>query len=141
MNQGILGWHIAPSGALATASVSLGADVAMNVVNTFFDGPSVSLTAGTWLIVARLGVSIATQSAITGKLWDGTTVYASGQTIPRTGGDQVDMPLSSIQTLGSTTTVKISAASSADTGAAIKAATINNASGNNATQIHAVRIG
>lgn len=67
---------------------SLGADVLLNNVGTYFDGPSVAQgTHGTWFasgqVTVRDNAGVATISA---KLWDGTTVISSGAaSIPAAG--------------------------------------------------------
>lgn len=62
---------------------SLGGDVALNNTANYFDGPSVAQgTAGTWFVSGTVVVldtaGIATYSV---KLWDGTTVIASGSQV------------------------------------------------------------
>lgn len=59
---------------------SLGADVLLNNIATYFDGPSVAQgSTGTWFVSGSVTVSdTAGVASIYGKLWDGTTVIASG---------------------------------------------------------------
>ena len=58
---------------------SLGADVALNNVSNYFDGPSCPQgTVGTWFAAGTVTVTDSTGTAtIYAKLWDGTTVIAS----------------------------------------------------------------
>lgn len=60
----------------------LGADVAMNNTGNFFDGPSVAPPPGATLVRASGQITIKDTGAGGGlffyKLWDGTTVIASG---------------------------------------------------------------
>lgn len=58
---------------------ALGADV--NLANTanYYDGPSVALPTGKWLVMAKASMTDPTGNAgFYGKLWDGTTVFDSG---------------------------------------------------------------
>lgn len=58
---------------------SIGADVLLNNVGTYFDGPSVAQgTTGTWFASGTITVQdTAGAASILVKLWDGTTVIAS----------------------------------------------------------------
>jgi hypothetical protein len=58
---------------------ALAANVAVNVVNQYFDGPSLALGPGVWLVFG--GVTLLdsfANSTWSGKLWDGATVVDSG---------------------------------------------------------------
>lgn len=138
-------------GALATeddltyVSTALTSDVAMTTLNTFYDGPSVVLTLGTWLLVGSVtvGSPIASAQSVSAKLWDGTTVHASGEMCtPVLSGDvaAAHLSLSRIVILGAGATLKISVASSVN-GSTIKAQTPHNASGNTASYLQATKIG
>lgn len=60
---------------------SLGANVTLNNIATFFDGPSVAQgTVGTWFVFGSVTVvDSAGAAAMNAKLWDGTTLIASGK--------------------------------------------------------------
>lgn len=59
---------------------SLGADVNLNNVTIYFDGPSVAQgTTGTWFASGTVTLSGTSADAIFCKLWDGTTVIASSE--------------------------------------------------------------
>lgn len=113
-----------------TSEAFLGADVALTVANTWYDGPSLSLGAGTWLVEANVAISgFGTNNNGQARLWDGTTDYATGGTGAEVGYPH-SIPLAAIITLGSTTTIKVSCAT--DTGGeAIDAALGNPAAGGN----------
>jgi hypothetical protein len=65
--------------SMTPISSALVADIALNNAANYFDGPSVTQgTVGTWLVMGSITVSVATASNIFTKLWDGTTVIASG---------------------------------------------------------------
>ena len=58
---------------------SLGADVALNNTANYFDGPSVAQgSSGTWFVSGSVVVAGGAGDNIYVKLWDGTTVVASG---------------------------------------------------------------
>lgn len=65
---------------------SLGGDVLMNNISNYFDGPSVAQgTSGTWFASGAVSfLDTAGAANITCKLWDGTTIIASGAFL--TGG-------------------------------------------------------
>lgn len=59
---------------------SLGSDVLLNNTSIYKDGPSVAQgTAGTWFASGTVTLSSTGNDAIAAKLWDGTTVIASGE--------------------------------------------------------------
>jgi hypothetical protein len=66
---------------------SLGADVALNNTANYFTGPSVAQgTVGTWLVTGTITLTSSTLDNFNIKLWDGTTVIASGfLTLPSAG--------------------------------------------------------
>ncbi|RXG93031.1 hypothetical protein [Bradyrhizobium zhanjiangense] len=65
---------------ITSMTSSLGADVAMSVTNTYYDGPSIAQgSVGKWEVCAVVTVTnTAAATEINWKLWDGTTVIASG---------------------------------------------------------------
>lgn len=66
---------------LSTATNTLGANVAMNNTANYFDGPSMAQgSTGTWCASGSVTVTDTGAAALfSAKLWDGTTVIASGQ--------------------------------------------------------------
>jgi len=124
---------------LSTLTAQVPTDVAMGSINTFYDGPSLSLTAGTWLLTASLSITAGGSGGpLTAKLWDGTTAVASSHA---QGGNGVlsNLALVAIVTVASTTTYKASVATTTGT-ATIKAAASNNPAGNNASTLVAVKL-
>lgn len=115
----ITGANLGASIALTSADAVLGGDVTMVNANTFYDGPSASLAAGTWLLVWKVNIEVIVATAQsywwTGKLWDGTTVYdeseitLGGQSISQNGWT-FQVTGFSIAVLGSPATIKISVA-------------------------------
>lgn len=71
---------------LSSVSNSLSADVLLNNTSTYFDGPSTAQgTSGTWFASGSVLLFGTVGDGIMCKLWDGTTVIASGEaTIPAT---------------------------------------------------------
>lgn len=130
---------------ITTADAELANDVTMTNANQFYDGPSVLLAAGTWLMTWKIAILTAgaTQSeSYTGKLWDGTTVY-----------DESEMGNSSIATgyiitvsgfaivvLASPDTLKISAASGRGSQVMKRDVPDNSASTHTATRLSGIRV-
>lgn len=107
-----LQWH-----ALTTVDGILGGDVTMVNATTFYDGPSGSFGAGTWLVMAQTMIKVTATTSQTygwlGKLWDGTTVYSEAFEGARTAANYTNWAfhlntMCAIITLGSTTTLKVS---------------------------------
>lgn len=133
------GMPASPSPSLTTAQAQLSGNVSMANANQFYDGPSVSLAAGTWLVSATVSLSNgATSNVLTARLWDGTTTTAEVCASP---GDNLlsSLALSAVIVLGGSATVKVSVASNA-TGSVIRAAASQNSAGNLASTIAAVKV-
>lgn len=122
--------------ALTSQAAALSSNVTLTNASTYYDGPSLSLAAGTWLVTGAVTIGgAAAGTAYTAKLWDGTTVAASGsQTAYGTNNQAISV--SAIVTLGGATILKISATASA-TGASMIA---DAGAGNTASHLRAVRI-
>jgi hypothetical protein len=129
--------------SLASASNALSADVVMTNAGTWYDGPSISLPAGTWMIDSCVTVQKGAVSGVgdlSARITNGTTHYASSEATWNTrSASMTSISLSTRITLASTTTIKVQAVSTF-AASAIKAATIYQASGNNASNINAVRV-
>jgi len=142
-------WAASQGAALTTAEGVLGSDVTMTNANQYYDGPSVSLAAGTWLIIAAItclaqGAGSNLPGNATMKIWDGTTNFASieGNNYIGTMGSPFPIPLTTavIKTFGGTTTVKASVASG-QAGGTIKATAPDNGAGATASRIEAIKVG
>lgn len=140
-----VGW-ITPSssGTITSASASLSANVSLTTSATWYDGPSVSLAAGTWLVIGQIthNRSTATAEIIYGRISDGTNHYSSTQFYHSSvAGAGIVLPLVAKITLSATTTIKLQATSSsgASTSTMLAALTANG-SGNNATNIVAIKL-
>jgi hypothetical protein len=102
------------SATLTYASKSLSGDVNITALNTFFDGPSVALAAGTWLVDGTITVVDSTSGAkISGRLWDGTTSYDSTEVQSPAANAPVSLALSAIVVLAAPATIRIAAAATA----------------------------
>jgi hypothetical protein len=111
----------------------------MTTANTFYDGPSLSLAAGTWLLHSTITLGGGTGiDDFTSKLWDGTSVYASTQTSQSIGFEN-SHSLTAIVTLSGTTTVKVSATCTVGS-KTMRKACANNGAGNNASTLTAVQL-
>lgn len=132
------------SGAISYVTAKLSADVQMATSNTWYSGPSVSLTAGTWFVVASLTQlrSATTAETIYAKITNGTTDYASTQSYHASAsGTGVTQTLSCVVTLSGSATITAKMATSAGaTTSVIKAAMSANSAGNNASNITAIRL-
>lgn len=61
-------------------SAALGADVTMSNTALYYDGPSLTQgTSGTWYVSGSITLGVTAGNPINVKLWDGTTVIASGE--------------------------------------------------------------
>lgn len=134
-----------PGATLTNAEGSLAADVQLAVTNTWYDGPTVSLAAGTWLVNCHMTQVRTSNTAETiyARISDGTTHQASTQFYHAASTSHSgNIVMTAIFTLASTTTIKGQmATSSGATSSLIKAALVANGAGNNASQITAVKIG
>lgn len=131
------------NGALPILSNAISGDVTLVNSATWYDGPSISLTAGTWLMTGHILVKNSGGGAMTARLWDGTTTYSSSECLFELSSvtDYQTLPVSWILTTASTPTLKISAASTTGSSTSlIKAACADNAVGNTASVLVAVRI-
>lgn len=139
-----ISWQTPAGGSsLSYQQTFLGSDTTMTSANTFYDGPTVTLSAGTWFLQGNiLGLdSTGAGGTFEVKLWNGTTVLAntklSGTATPQWLGP---FPLSGVVVIASgTPTWKMSAASTG-TGHLIKAAGDGNISGNIASVLTAIQI-
>jgi len=143
---GVTGGPITTTGTLAVSltqqSAFLGTDVAMTNANTWYDGPSLSLAAGTWLLFAsaNVGRTATTAGNYDLRISTGSTHYASVQQYHASvANNWAALSCNGVAVLASTTTIKVQVAGTI-AGDVLKAATPNNASGNNATGLIAVRV-
>lgn len=129
---------------LTSASATLAADVTLTSSGTWYDGPSLLLAAGTWLVTAHITLAKTATTAITyfSRISTGATHYASSQQYQASvANHSTHLALTALVTIADSTTVKIQSTSNAGAASvAMKAATTINNSGNNATTITAVRV-
>jgi hypothetical protein len=77
---------VAETPTLSKITASLGADVSMNNTANYFAGPTVAQgTSGTWFASGTVSIltGAGVDTNIYAKLWDGTTIIASVETIAR----------------------------------------------------------
>jgi hypothetical protein len=123
-----------------TATIS--SNVAFAGAQVFVDGPSVSLYPATWLVMATVDVQPSSPDWVATRVWDGTTVYgASSSYIPNSGGG-VGVAITTIITLASTTTVKVSSAPNGATAGNLLAipAVMNTGSTGKVSRITGIRL-
>ena len=71
---------LASTCGLSSLTNSIGADVNLNNISNYFDGPSVAQgTTGTWFASGTVTIGGTSGDTIYCKLWDGTTVISSGR--------------------------------------------------------------
>lgn len=130
--------------AITFSDSALSEDVALAANNTWYDGPSVTLAAGTWMVNIvghyRRGVSGASNVAI--RAWDGVAAYAHAEVYhPSVTNVEVNPATFGIAVLASESTVTLQMLTSAGNAAALmKAATASNGQGNIATRITAIKL-
>lgn len=89
-------WAAAAGVSPSQITTSLSGNVAMNNISNFFDGPSIAQgTSGTWWISGSVTIGdTGAAAAIKCKLWDGTTVVASGEAFTTAAGAVENIGLS-----------------------------------------------
>lgn len=131
-------------GALSHAESLLASDVTLAINLQWYDIVSVSLAAGTWLVTCFMSHqrNATSTEQVYARITDGTNHYASTMFFHTSTNQHVGtLSMTTIITLASTTTIKGQASTSSGASTSyIKAAIVSNASGNNATQIVAVKI-
>ncbi len=130
-------------GTAATESHAyLTGNVDLTGANTYVDVVSLSLSAGTYLLIATVllqGVGSG-GCALTAKLWDGTNVEQTTEAFDTvTGGSFMELTLTGWITLVGTVTWKVSAASSTNHGTALATAA-HSGTTNKATVLRAIKI-
>ena len=120
------------------------ADVTMATANRWYTATatSVTLTAGTYYIVGQMtmGMASGVVDVMYARITDGTNNYASGQCLnPATNPHATTITMTTVVTLGGTTTLALQGTASV-ANALIKAAMTANGVGNNATQLMAVKL-
>lgn len=136
--------------AISSVDATLSGDVTIVNANTFYDGPSASLVAGTWLIVWKVLFQVLVTTAqtefFTAKLWDGTTIYDEMEV-----GDDHSANLQNamypvgglaLVTLASTKTMKVSGASvrGSSGGKLARDVSDNSGTSHTATRMTAIKI-
>ena len=132
-------------GAAVTGQMNqLSGNVTMTLANTYYDGPSLSLGAGTYYLSGTVTVNgIDAAIEVTSKLWNGTTVGASTEGLAyggAAGRKYSTHSLSCYVVLSGTETWKISCTGNGGAGAIILAAAVDNGAGNNASTLVAIKI-
>jgi hypothetical protein len=133
-------WVALGGATIARAKAQLSADVTMTSANTGYDGPSITPVAGTHTIWANVTVENTTGAGtFTAKLWDGTTVLASGGFTAGGATYVGTIPLLWEVVASGSTAYKVTVLCNV-TGGLIKAAVPVNGAGNNATTIYSLQV-
>lgn len=130
--------------SLTKESSALSSSVALPVTGTWYDGPSVNISAGTWLITATASFNRSTATLTTWetRLYDGANVLAStGVTTPALVNFAANASLSAVVSVTASKTIKLQATTNAGAAACLMLSTtvVNGIA--KATIISAVRIG
>ena len=127
---------------ISSMNSKLTGDVAIAVANTWYDSVSLLLPAGTWFVSGHITIIRTTTTAIWGygRITDKTTHFASGEESTASVANQArSIHLSTVIVLAVETRIYLQGTGS-NTGT-IKAALHANGSGNNATQLSAIKVG
>jgi len=130
-----------PAGTISGVNAKATGDVAIAVANTWYDGCSLTLQAGTYLITAQITILRSTTTAMFryARITDKTNHYASGEDYTPSVANQVSsISLTTIITLAGQTIIYLQGTSSQV--GTIKAAIHLNGSGSNATQLNAIKL-
>jgi hypothetical protein len=121
-------------------SAFLSANLAMPTAGTYYDGPTITVPAGTWLLIAAASIRAGAATDLDAKLWDGTTVLATAEGYNGGSTSVGEVTVSAIVTPSTSTTYKMSAATQ-QANSTMQATMATNAAGTlNATWIIAVPI-
>jgi hypothetical protein len=127
------------SSTLNNNSSYLTSDVILTDASSFFDGPSLTLGPGIWLINSGLSFLSGLACAITVQLWDGTNVFSNiDKTIQATNYDGIN--ISGIVSIDTETNVKVSVRNNQSNNLVIKTTGLYAAT-NKSSWITAVKIG
>jgi hypothetical protein len=128
---------------ITSVTDTLGAAVNLTTTGTWYDGPSVTLSAGTWLITAHASFSRTTATATTweARVYDGTNELASGNsTTTALANSATGISMQAVVVVTGTPTVTLQATTNAGAAACLMRDTtfVNGMAG--ATIISAVKI-
>ena len=140
-----LGWGSpASSGNIESCQSILSGDVTLTTTGTYYDGPSITLGVGTWLVNAQVLCShAAVATFFYSNVTDGSVYYAcAANGIAANSYACANMAMSFIITItGSSKTLKIQATSNSGSGTTLmKSSLLNYIAGSRGTQINAIRL-
>jgi hypothetical protein len=127
-------------GALTSSSVFLTGDVGFAANNTLYDGPSLTLAAGTYVLVASANILSSAAGTVYARLTDGTTTLVDGNGAIGTSTAAVSIPLMTVVSPTGSTTYKIQGSAGNSGVATMKATASVNGVANKATYIYAIKI-
>lgn len=108
--------------ALTTAENFLTGAVTMTSANTFYDGPSLTLAVGTYLLLGHVVLLASSGGYFTGKLWDGSSSILDANDVyePTNGGTKNMSFVGFVVVASGTPTYKISVALNATGGTIVQ---------------------
>jgi hypothetical protein len=117
-------------------------NVTMTTAGTFYDGPSLSLTPGTYLLIGAVQLQAPSLAIwVAAKLWDGaSSILENIGSYVATTGVSLSLPVRGVVVVAATTTYKISCACNVNA-AIIQATTPAYGTANKASHLIALRLG
>jgi hypothetical protein len=140
--------HVLTAGGLSQALSESGStsqmdqltgDVSMSSGLTWFDGPTLSLAAGTYVLMGTLTIVLSGSGRGSARLSDGTNHLASTEQFQGTASRELSLSVSGRVVVSSTTTWKLQGAPGSGLTGTIKAANPVNATGNIASTLTALK--
>lgn len=135
------GMKWAAAGGVTAASNYITSDVTMTNANQFYDGPSLSLAAGTYVLMGSVLIRTNSFSSwLCAKLWDGSSsiLHVTDSRQEDVGG-ALTVPVFGYVVVGSTTTYKISVAAN-NTGCVLLDTAVTNGTADKASVLIALKI-
>lgn len=142
------GVNTAPAWGYPTLTVTeatLSGNVTMTTSGTLYDGPSMTLAAGTYILDGQIAINPGTLvggfAFLYGRIDSGGTAVYETETLTATGGSTISIYLHGYLVLGGSTTVKLRASDQNNNNATMLRDTqTNSASTHTATYLRALRI-
>ncbi len=132
--------------ALASTEATLGGNVTMGTFGTWYDGPSMTIAAGTWLISGRVAVNASPLGGggyafVAGRVNSGGTIVQESETITNQAGGTVSVYFGMFPlVLGSSTTVKLQAMDPQSTATMLRDIQNGSSTTHTASYLHAFKI-
>lgn len=131
--------HVHP--AFVVSENYLGSNTNMTTANTYYDGPSLTIGPGRFLLDAVISLDGPNAGWFTAKIWNGTTQYSgSPAEYNSTAGGGIAMTVIGYVDLSGSTTVKVSATGSVNSCHILTTDPTGNGTANKASYLRATKI-